>query len=55
MGEAGILTTNYNPPTQIDHILIQNSEKFVGKIRERNVFYSMDYSDHYPLFVDIDS
>ena len=51
----GNATTNYNPPTQIDHILIQNSEKFVGKIRERNVFYSMDYSDHYPLFADIDS
>ena len=51
----GKATTNYNPPTQIDHILIQKSEKFVGKIRERNVFYSMNYSDHYPLFADIDS
>lgn len=51
----GMSTTNYNPPTQVDHILIQNSKKFIGRIRKRDVFSSMNYSDHYPLVVDIDS
>lgn len=50
----GMATTNYNPPTQVDHILIQNSKKFIGGIRKRDVFSSMNYSDHYPLVVDID-
>lgn len=50
----GMVTTNYKRPTQIDHILIQNSDMFIGKIKKRDVFYSMDYSDHYPLFAEID-
>ncbi len=48
----GMATTNYDPPTQIDHILIQNSGMFV--VKKREVFYSMEYSDHYPLFTEID-
>lgn len=48
----GMATTNYNPPTQIDHILIQNSDMFV--VKKREVFSSMEYSDHYPLFAEID-
>lgn len=50
----GMVTTNYKRPTQIDHILIQNSDMFIVKIKKRDVFYSMDYSDHYPLFAEID-
>lgn len=50
----GMVTTNYKRPTQIDHILIQNSDMFIVQIKKRDVFYSMDYSDHYPLFAEID-
>lgn len=50
----GMVTTNYKRPTQIDHILIQNSDMFIVKIKKRDVFYSMDCSDHYPLFAEID-
>lgn len=51
---SGMYTTNYNPPTEIDHILIKNLQKFNGKIKEARVDYDIKHSDHYPLFVEID-
>lgn len=50
----GMGTTNYIPPTQVDHILIQNSQKFIGKVKTRDVVYSKEYSDHFPLICSID-
>lgn len=49
----GMATTNYTPPTQVDHILIKNSQKFIGKAKERDVL-DKNYSDHYPLYAKID-
>ena len=50
----GMGTTNYNPPTQIDHILVQNSQKFWGRIKTRDVVYTKEYSDHFLLVTEIE-
>lgn len=50
----GMGTTNYTPSTQVDHILIQNSQKFIGRVKTRDVVYSEKYSDHFPLVTSID-
>lgn len=50
----GMGTTNYNPTTQVDHILVQNSQKFWGRIITRDVVYDEEYSDHFPLVTEVD-
>lgn len=47
----GKYTTRYNEPTQIDHILIENSFNFNQRYRlnEVNVDRTITYSDHYPI------
>lgn len=47
----GKYTTRYNEPTQIDHILIENSFNFNQRYRlnKVNVDRTITYSDHYPI------